>query len=278
MNVSLKSLFLKYKIQILFTFLLLSIESFLLVIIPFSIGKAIDTLQNDSYLGIYILMAVLFSILLISTSRRLYDTRVYSKIYTLLSTSVIKDQKRRTIDTSKILTRSNLIKELVDFFEHDLTEAYTAFIGVLGALIMLWYINTYVFIICLSVIFLIYFVYSLSEKNIFNENSELNTELEKRLNIIREKNSLLISHFKRISKNMIRLSDIESYNYILIQILIAFVIIGALFIGVKAKLSTGEIFAMLTYVLNFSFEVLTLPIIFGQTIRLKEIIYRINKG
>lgn len=77
---------------------------------------------------------------------------------------------------------------------------------------------------------------------------------------------------------MIRLSDIESYNYILIQILIAFVIIGALFIGVKAKLSTGEIFAMLTYVLNFSFEVLTLPIIFGQTIRLKEIIYRINKG
>lgn len=278
MNVSLKSLFLKYKIQILFTFLLLSIESFLLVIIPFSIGKAIDTLQNDSYLGIYILMAVLFSILLISTSRRLYDTRVYSKIYTLLSTSVIKDQKRRTIDTSKILTRSNLIKELVDFFEHDLTEAYTAFIGVVGALIMLWYINTYVFIICLSVIFLIYFVYSLSEKNIFNENSELNTELEKRLNIIREKNSLLISHFKRISKNMIRLSDIESYNYILIQILIAFVIIGALFIGVKAKLSTGEIFAMLTYVLNFSFEVLTLPIIFGQTIRLKEIIYRINKG
>lgn len=164
MNVSLKSLFLKYKIQILFTFLLLSIESFLLVIIPFSIGKAIDTLQNDSYLGIYILMAVLFSILLISTSRRLYDTRVYSKIYTLLSTSVIKDQKRRTIDTSKILTRSNLIKELVDFFEHDLTEAYTAFIGVLAALIMLWYINTYVFIICLSVIFLIYFVYSLSEK------------------------------------------------------------------------------------------------------------------
>lgn len=278
MNVSLKSLFLKYKIQILFTFLLLSIESFLLVIIPFSIGKAIDTLQNNSYLGIYILMAVLFSILLISTSRRLYDTRVYSKIYTLLSTSVIKDQKRRTIDTSKILTRSNLIKELVDFFEHDLTEAYTAFIGVVGALIMLWYINTYVFIICLSVIFLIYFVYSLSEKNIFNENSELNTELEKRLNIIREKNSLLISHFKRISKNMIRLSDIESYNYILIQILIAFVIIGALFIGVKAKLSTGEIFAMLTYVLNFSFEVLTLPIIFGQTIRLKEIIYRINKG
>lgn len=277
MKVSLRNLFLKYKIQILFTFFLLTIESVLLVFIPYAIGLSIDSLSNGTFKGLYILGFVLLLILIFSTSRRIYDTRVYSKVYALLCTKLIKNHKKKNIDTSIIVTRSNLVQELVDFFEHNLTEAYTSLIGIFGALLMILYLDAYVFAVCLVSIIMISIIYQLSEKKIFKENEKLNTELENRLNTIKNKNIFLVNHFRRIAHSMIRLSDIESYNYIVIQILIGTVIFSALFIGVRSNLSAGDIFAMLTYVLNFSFEVLTLPIIFQQFIRLKEITNRINK-
>ncbi len=278
MKISLKNLFSKYRMQILVTFILLTIESILLVLIPYAIGLSIDSLTNNNFDGLYILGSILFLILIFSTARRLYDTRVYSKIYALLCTSMIKKHKKDEVDTSIIVTRSTLIKELVDFFEHDLTEAYTSLVGILGALLMVFFISKTVFIICLVSMLLIFLVYILSEKKIFDENSILNTELEDRLNVIKNRNIFLVNHFRKIARSMVKLSDIESYNYIAIQLLIAVIIFGALFIGIESNLSTGEIFAMLTYVLNFSFEVLILPLIFQQFIRLKEITTRINKS
>lgn len=277
MKISLKTLYLKYKLQISFTFILLSIESILLVLIPYGIGLCIDSLTNNTTDGIYILGGILFSILIFSTTRRLYDTRVYSKIYALVGISLIKNHKKNSVDTSKIITRSSLIQELIDFFEHDLTQAYTSLIGIIGALAMVYYLNTIIFVICLVSIFFIFIIYKLSEKKIFNENSNLNYELENRLIKIKQKNIFLVNHFRNITKSMIRLSDIESYNYVFIQVLIAIVLFAALFIGIEENLTAGNIFAMLTYVLNFSFEVLTLPIIFQQFIRLQEITTRINK-
>ncbi len=75
---------------------------------------------------------------------------------------------------------------------------------------------------------------------------------------------------------MIPLSDLESYDYIAVQLLIGTLIITSVFFGISAQLSTGAIFAMVTYLLDFSFEVLTLPLIFQQFIRLKEITNRID--
>lgn len=278
MKVSLKTLYLKYKTQISFTFILLTLESCLLAIIPLGIGLSIDSLKQDNFKGLYILLAILFSILLISTIRRLYDTRIYSKIYALLCSSLIKNHKKEKINTSIIVTRSNLIKELVDFFEHDLTEAYTSLIGILAAFTMIFYLNVNIFILCFFSIIIIGSIYKLSENSIYEKNKELNSELEKRLTVISNKNIFIIPHLKKITKNMIKLSDIESYNYIFIQILITLILVAALFIGIESGLSTGSLFAILTYVLNFSFEILTLPIIFQQFIRLKEITTRINKG
>jgi len=276
MTISLKSLYARYRMPISITFILLSLEAYLLVLIPLGIGWSIDALMQKSLEGVYLLGLILLGILIISTTRRMYDTRIYSKVYALLSTHLIKTHKRDGVDTSVIVTRSDLVKELVDFFEHDLTQAYTSLVGVIGALLMIAFLNLTVFGICVASFIIIALVYQVSEASIFDTNAQLNRELERRLNRIKDKNSLLIPHFRKISQSMIRLSDIESYNYIVIQILIAVILIVSIFIGMEASLSTGDIFALLTYVLNFSFEVLTLPIIFQQFIRLQEITQRIN--
>ncbi len=195
-----------------------------------------------------------------------------------MGVGLIKNHKKEHKETSVIVTRSTLIKELVDFFEHDLTQSYTSIIGVIGALIMVCYLDVWVFTICCVVTLLIALLYKSSESKIFSENATLNSHLEERLNVIQKSNLFLVNHFRKISKSMIHLSDIEALNYAVIQFFILVVVLSALFIGMQMQLSMGDIFALLTYVLNFAFEVLILPVIFQQFIRLQEIVTRINKG
>jgi ABC-type multidrug transport system fused ATPase/permease subunit len=274
--ITLKGLFLRFKWQITITFILLTFEAILIVLIPYAIGLSIDSLTQKEFDGIYILAFILLLLLIIGTARRLYDTRVYSKIYALISSTLIKKYKKEKRDPSIIVTRSTLVKELVDFFEHDLTEAYISLVGIVGALVMISFINIYVFLLSLGSFLLIFLIYGLSEKKIFTENANLNRELENRLNIIHGRNIFIVPHFKKIVTSMVKLSDIESYNYIVIELLIAVLIITSLLIGVNADLTAGHIFSMLTYVLDFSLEVLMLPLLFQQFIRLKEITNRIN--
>lgn len=276
MNISLKALFSKYKIPISLTFFLLTVEAILLALIPFGVGIAIDKLIENNINGISILLIILFLILVVSTGRRLYDTRVYGTIYALLGSKLIKNYKQNGIDKSKILTRSNLLKELVDFFEYDLTQSYTALIGLVTALVMVFYINSYVALVCIVSLIIIALIYKLSESHIYNENSNLNNELEKRLNLIEKKNIVIVNHFRAMKSSMIKLSDIESFNFIFIQILISIMILCSIIIAIESKLSVGQIFALVTYVINFSYEIIVLPVIFQQYIRLTEITDRIN--
>lgn len=278
MKISLKSLYKKYSLPIGITFTLLSMESLLLILIPFGIGQSIDSLNQQNYDGIYLLGSILMGVLILSTLRRFYDTRVYTKIYSLLCFRLIKSHKKDLVSTSAIVTRSHLSKELVDFFEHDLTQAFTSLVGILGALFMIGYFNIYVFYVAMSCVILMLIVYKISEPKIYLYNQQLNTELENRLHVIQSHPANVFAHLRKISRAWVRLSDLESINYIFIQLFIASSILSALFISIEVKLSTGNIFALMTYVLNFSFEILTLPIIFEQFIRLKEITHRLNKG
>ncbi len=43
-------------------------------------------------------------------------TRAYTAIYTAVASATIEHQREKGVSTSAIVTRSNLVRELVDFF------------------------------------------------------------------------------------------------------------------------------------------------------------------
>ena len=73
----------------------------------------------------------------------------------------------------------------------------------------------------------------------------------------------------------IHLSDLEAINFAVADLLLASLIIGAVVVTVRAGLSVGEIFAILTYLIGVTQNLIILPWTYQQLIRAREIGCRI---
>jgi len=275
---SLQHIFRRFKGKIVITFALLLLENLAAVLQPLVIGMAINDLLDQSLRGITFFVVLYIIGLIIGVGRRMYDTRAYTSIYTAVASDTVEHQRGQGVATSAIVTRSNLVKELVDFFEHDLPQGFSSAIGVVGATIMLAIIDWRLFLGCLVAIAVIYLIYHISEKPIFRFNQKLNDELEQQVDVItRSPRPSILAHFSNLAKWRIKLSDTESVNFGLIDLALFALVIFALFISVQgANPTPGGIFSVLAYVLEFAEGVYVLPFIFQQMIRLSEISSRLR--
>ncbi|WP_460219270.1 ABC transporter six-transmembrane domain-containing protein [Psychroserpens sp. MEBiC05023] len=275
---SIKSIFKRYKWKISLTFLLLILENVTKVLQPLVLGIAINDLINSKNDGLWLFCILYIVGFIIGTIRRYYDTRAYTSIYTNVASEIAEIQNEKDVEVSSIAARSALVKELVDFFEHDITQAFTSTISVIGALIMLALFDWWIFGGCLITILVIILIYRFSTKRIYNYNIGLNDELEHRINVLEKREQTgIFNHFKNIAKWLVKMSDLETINFSIIEVLLFGLAIFALYASASATEATaGSIFSVLTYVMEFSGGVFMLPIIFQQVIRLREISSRLK--
>lgn len=275
---SLSSIFKRFKWKISITFSLLVLENIFKVLQPLVLGIAINDLINQKNDGLWIFCILYGVSFFIGLIRRYYDTRAYTSIYTVVASEIADIQNQKDVSVSTIAARSSLIKELVDFFEYDITQAFTSLISVVGALIMLALFDWWLFAACMLTILIIFSIYTLSNKKIYNFNIGLNDELEHRITILekREQNGI-VRHFKNISKWMVKMSDLETLNFGIIEVVLFVLAIFALYVSASAIDATaGSIFSIITYILEFSNGIFMLPIVFQQLIRLQEISTRLK--
>lgn len=275
---SITSIFKRYKWRISFTFLLLILENVSKVVQPLVLGITINDLIDKKNDGLWLFCYIYIAGFVIGALRRYYDTRAYTYIYTHIASEIAQKQNEKNIEISAIAARSSLVKELVDFFEHDITQGFTSLISVVGALVMLFIINWWLFAGCLIAVVLIFIIYAISNTTIYNYNIGLNDELEHRINVLEKREQGgIFAHFKNIAKWMVRMSDFETLNFSIIEIILFILAIFALYVSASDVGATaGGIFSTLTYILEFSGGIFMLPIIYQQIIRLKEISSRLK--
>ncbi len=266
---TLAGIWLTYRPKIIGTMSLLTIERLFAVAVPFALGVAINDLIADSYRGIIILAILEFSILAVGTFRRLYDTRVYAKIYT-----DIADRTASRIETpvSKRAARMQLGRELVDFFEWELPQLAAAVIGVIGALSMLLYLFPSIGTASLAIALVIGAIFFGSRRRMFSLNKLLNNELERQVTMLEsDKDFSRRMHLGRLARWRIHLSDLEAGNFAVSELLLAALIVGSVVVTVKAGISVGEVFAILTYLIDLYEGLVVLPWTYQQSIRMQEI-------
>ena len=275
---SIKAIFKRFKWKISITFSMLVLENIFKVLQPLVLGIAINDLIHKKNDGLWLFCMLYAAGFFIGVIRRYYDTRAYTSIYTVVASEIADIQNQKEVSVSTIAARSSLIKELVDFFEHDITQAFTSLISVVGALIMLALFDWWIFGACMLTILLIFSIYSLSNKKIYNFNIGLNDELEHRITVLEKREQTgIAAHFKNISKWMVKMSDLETLNFGVIEILLFILAIFALYVSASAVNATaGSIFSIITYILEFSNGIFMLPIVFQQLIRLQEISTRLK--
>ncbi|HQW92146.1 MAG TPA: ABC transporter six-transmembrane domain-containing protein, partial [Ferruginibacter sp.] len=205
----LQNLMVKHKYQLIFTYSLFSLEMLGGLLRFYFFGEAINDLIKGSYRGLIVLTIVHLAYLVIGTIRHMFDTRTYSAIYTSLVTRFLSRRYQKT-DISKLSAHSTLAREFVDFLEHDLVYVIEAVYNILGSLIILFFYDKTVVVICLAIMIPVIIISMLYGKKMMRLNKHKNDELEKQVDIISAGNNTNIRHhYNNLRKWQVRISDKE---------------------------------------------------------------------
>lgn len=274
---TLKHVFQRFKIKISLTLLLVILEAVLMLLFPLYIGEAIQTAIDGTNEGLYKLGILSGLVLIMGGARRYYDSRVYANIYSELATEL--SSRRAEHSTSKISANVNLLREIVLFFESSLPQLFGNFISLAGTLVIVFTLNKTVFLACLVVFILTFVIYGLTSNKTILFNKNYNNELEEQVHVLNNGNvEGRGSHFKRLMKWSVKLSDIETFNFSGVWGIMSGLLIFSILMVVKGdELLYGAIFAIIMYVFQFMESAMTLPYYYQQTLRLKDISNRLNE-
>ncbi len=268
-----------HKMRLGITYVLFSLEMTGSLLRPFFLGMAINDLMEHSYRGLILLSLVHFIWLVIGTIRHRYDTRTYSAIYTSLVTRFLS-RKIQAKEVSKLSAHSTLAREFVDFLEFDLVYIIEAVYNILGSMILLFFYQSSVVLLCLAILLPVMTISYFYGKKMKRLTQLKNDELEKQVNVISSGDSNAIhKHFNNLRKWQIRISDQEAWNFGFMELMVMVVIALSLLITNQVSGTTvlaGNIIGIYTYILKFVSGLDTIPYTVQRITALNDITQRIR--
>ncbi|MBS1761025.1 MAG: hypothetical protein JST23_12970 [Bacteroidetes bacterium] len=268
-----------HRSRLILTYILFSIETLGNLLRPLFLGMAVDDLIKGSYEGLILLCSVHFAWLIVGTFRHRIDTRTYSAIYTSLVTKFLARRYHQS-DVSKLSAHSTLAREFVDFLEFDLAYVFEALYGIIGSLILLFYYDTEVVLVCLGILLPVIAISYFYGKRMKYLNKQKNDELEKQVDIIATGNTHLVkNHYNNLRKWQIRISDQEAWNFGIMELLVMIVIGVSLLITNKTSttpLEAGSLIGIYSYIQRFVSGLDTIPYTVQRLTSLNDITRRIE--
>ncbi|MBK7434248.1 MAG: hypothetical protein IPI66_10325 [Chitinophagaceae bacterium] len=269
----------KHRNQLVFTYILFSLEMLGALLRPFFLGEAINDLLKGSYRGLIILSVVHVAWLIIGTLRHMYDTRTYSAIYVSLVTKFLSRRIYKA-DVSKLSAHSTLAREFVDFLEFDLVYVIEAVYNIFGSLVLLYFYDSTVVVLCLSVLIPVILISRVYGKRMMFLNKKKNDELEQQVDIIASGDrKSMHDHYNNLRKWQIRISNQEAWNFGFMELLVMIVLGASLLITYKVTgpaIAAGNIVGIFFYVTNFTKGLDTIPYTVQRLTSLSDITRRIE--
>jgi ABC-type multidrug transport system fused ATPase/permease subunit len=275
----LKKLMQKHRAQLVFTYVLFSLEMLGALLRPYFLGEAVNGLIKGSYQGLIILSGVHLAWLVIGTLRHRYDTRTYSAIYTSLVTRFLSRRIDRSA-VSKLSAHSTLAREFVDFLEFDLVYVIEAAYNLVGSLILLYFYDRSVVLLCMAILLPVVGISYVYGKRMKRLNRLKNDELEQQVDIISSGDKKAIfTHFNNLRHWQVRISDQEAWNFGIMELMVMVVIGISLLVTNTVSGTTilaGNLIGIYTYILKFVSGLDTIPYTVQRLTSLNDITRRIE--
>jgi ABC-type multidrug transport system fused ATPase/permease subunit len=270
----------RYQWRIALTYTLTLVEDLLELSYPWATGIAINGVLNGQIEHAAPLIIAWAARSTIGLIRRMYDTRLYTRIYNHIVEMTILRQRRAGVPATRVAARSAMSREFVTFFEKDVATLVTTFVGIFGSLAMLlWYdLIIGAMMACLFVPIVI--VNNTYVRKSFALNRDLNNQLEEEVKAIESADPEVVkAHFTAVRTWRVKLSDAEAFNWSIIEVLSILLLVGVLVrITYMGEISAGAIFAMIVYVWQFLENLDNVPELLQQLARLQDIRKRIEAG
>ena len=248
-----------------------------MLMFPLLLGMAIDGMIQQRYVGLLVLAGVGTITVVVGSVRRFYDTRVYSRIFATAGEQIVEQQRSRNVGVSVISARTNMAAELVEFLESSLPQIIDCAIGLGGALVMIWFLQSAVFAGCLVATAIIVAIYAATSKTTYALNKGLNEQTEAQVHVLSNAGMPRVSaHFADMMRWNVRLSDLETVNFavgwLVMIVVLVFSVAATVQSGVTAH---GRVLSILMYVFGYIESVVAIPLFYQQFIRLQEISHRL---
>ena len=271
-----QSLFKRFRGRYAVTLGLVVVEAAGWLFFPLVIGRAIDSVLNDSVRGLVELGMLGAFAMGVAVLRRLVDSRAYARIYTTLGEEMVAEDSDAS--TSARTARLDMLKEIVGFFENSLPELLISVLGLAGTVVILATLNGPVFVGCLISMAATIGLYALTGRLTTRYNAGLNDEHERRVDIVHSGHPARVArHLKRMMRWNIRLSDLEAANYGINWLFMTALMVYSVGAAAERTLDYGSVFAVVMYVFEFMESMMMLPFHYQQWLRLREISGRLGK-
>ncbi len=267
-----------HKKQLLFTYLLFSLEMLGLLLRPFFLTLAINDLMQQRFGGLFLLCGTHCIWLLIGSLRHIYDTRTYSAIYISLVQKMFSQKNGK--DVSTLSAHSTLAREFVDFLEYDLVYVIEALYNILGSLVLMFFYEKKVVLLCLALLLPVLLLSKYYGKKMKDLTQQKNDELEKQVAIITEDDSSEIStHYKQLRQYQVKISNQEALNFGLMELLVVIAIAVSLLLTYHTSgpaILAGNVVGIFLYVTNFTRGLETIPYIVQRVATINDVMQRIE--
>lgn len=274
----LKIMFLENWKPIMFSYSLFMVNSILMVVYPKILGNSIDHLIAKDYSYIWYLVLMFVAIMFFGYISRIYDTKVFSKIYRRFASIETHKQIESDVETTKINGRLTLMHYIVQFFERDMLIVLNTVIGLVGAIYFLSLVSLTIvgFLAITSVLILgVTFYYSPKIAKITSQYNDLSEEQTEVINTrrISSINNLL----KRGQRLSVKLSNVDAKFSIWIQGIVYGSVTALLTYYVMYNtVSVGSVFSTYRYMFDFCNALLGLPTILTSYINIKDVVKRLE--
>jgi ABC-type multidrug transport system fused ATPase/permease subunit len=256
-----KQIISNYRKSIGLLLLFVLIENIAWIIEPTFFGKLLDALIGHFYdhekidyiLPLLIWVLVYFINVLGGSLHRLFSGGTYARMYADVATNVIDESKSRGDQYSKMLVRSELVKEYITFYKDRLPEMLWQFSASAGAIIALFFYDYRIGLVCLAVIVPVAYINNLSQKKVTLLQKDIHDNQEELYKLIENRNTSSIHKFLN---NMIspktRIARWNSFSFTTVKTLLVIIFIVVLFICVDLDdFSTGKIYSIVAYLWTF---------------------------
>lgn len=266
------------KARLIGTLTLVLAENLLLLTYPVFGGFAINGVLEGNLGKALSYAAVILVIWTVGSVRRSVDTRAFSRIYAEMVVPVILQQRRDGEVVSAISARAALSRELVDFFEMHLPTLVTSLISMVGAVLMLLFIEFWTGLASFFV--LLFFMLLIPRYSRVNDRLyfRLNNRLERDVHIIEHSGDReLEQHHQLLAEMRIAISNREAAGYAVIGI--ALMLLFAVSFSVmtlRGNANAGHLYAVVSYLWSFAISIDDAPRLLEEISKIRDIGKRIQ--
>ncbi|HYM20045.1 MAG TPA: ABC transporter six-transmembrane domain-containing protein [Candidatus Kapabacteria bacterium] len=210
--------------------------------------------------------------------RRVYDTKVYTRMFADLSSSVVAQQLHKGEDLSKIAGRSSLAWQNIEFFQYNLPEFIEQIINVGGAVGALAIFDWRLATVGGGIVLLVLLSSQLYMSRIARVQTVLNDLHEQEYNMFATKDPAVIrNYYSDISKLEISFSNTQAGGFGILRILLLVMFMMTLYISLDLdRFTIGELYSIVAYLWTFVTASEYIPYLSEKWVALKDVTGRIQ--